>query len=467
VTDIENLTLRLGDIPLITNKIAVRAKSRDFFWYSPVLKTKLDHITAEAVVCPRTEAEVVITLAACYDLDIPVTPRGGGTGNYAQSMPLAGGIVLDMTRMTAIHAITDGAIRCEPGALIGDLEAETLKHGQEFRMHPSTRETASIGGFISGGSGGVGSLRWGMLADPGNILSLRIATMEARPRLLDLQGQDIAQVQHAYGVTGVITEVEMPLTPAQNWVELLVSFDSWLDCVAAGWDLANQDGICPKQLAAIEAPAPHRYFLRHRKFLAENDSVLCVLAAPNAVDPLIARIKSAGGRVPYRSDSATAEDRKGLPHLHHLCWNHTTLRALKVDPATTYLQLGTRGDDIVGSARDIAEKFPDEIINHVEFSRSQGQARASFLPMVTFTTKARLDQIVARLDGLGIPNWNPHAYTLEEGNYRNPDPAQIALKRQNDPKGLLNPGKLIGWDQPDYVYDAKGNYRYPHLTVPK
>ena len=50
MTDIANLALRLGDIPLITNKKAVRAKSRDFFWYSPVLKQQLDHITAEAVV---------------------------------------------------------------------------------------------------------------------------------------------------------------------------------------------------------------------------------------------------------------------------------------------------------------------------------------------------------------------------------------------------------------------------------
>ena len=50
----------------------------------------------------------------------------------------------------------------------------------EFRMHPSTMSTATIGGFICGGSGGVGSINYGVLKDPGNIHSLRIVTMEVQ-----------------------------------------------------------------------------------------------------------------------------------------------------------------------------------------------------------------------------------------------------------------------------------------------
>ena len=62
------------------------------------------------------------------------------------------------------------------------IEVETREHGgQELRMHPSTRETATIGGFVAGGSGGVGSIHWGMLREPGNILRLRLATLEECP----------------------------------------------------------------------------------------------------------------------------------------------------------------------------------------------------------------------------------------------------------------------------------------------
>lgn len=461
MTKIAMLASRLGDIPMITNEKAVKAKSRDFFWYSPILKEQLDQITAEAVVVPRTEAEVVITLAACFELDIPVTPRGGGTGNYGQAMPLKGGVVLDHSRMDVITKIEPGRLTCQPGALMGQIDLRArAESGQELRMHPSTLETATIGGFIAGGSGGVGSIRFGLLFEPGNIRRLRIATCEAAPRLLDLTGEDINLVHHAYGVTGVIAEVEMPLTDCENWVEVLLAFDDWNTCVAQGWSLAHCPALLLKQLAAIQSPAPHRYFTRHRKFLLENDNLLCVLVSESTIDGLLAR---SAGKCVFRSDKASTEEKQGLPHLHHLCWNHTTLRALKIDPEMTYLQLGPRDADAVASVMDLARLFPNEIINHVEFTRSLGVPRLSMLPMVRFSDKARLDQIIATLDEIGIKNWNPHVFTLEEGNYRGVDPGQVAFKRSVDPKGLLNPGKLIGWDKPDYIYDPKGGYSATYL----
>ena len=51
-------------------------------------------------------------------------------------------------------------------------------------MHPSTKRTATIGGFVAGGSGGIGSVTWGGLREPGNVAAARIVTMEAEPRVL-------------------------------------------------------------------------------------------------------------------------------------------------------------------------------------------------------------------------------------------------------------------------------------------
>ena len=105
--------------------------------------------------------------------------------------------------------------------LISDTRAEV---GQELRMHPSTRETATIGGFVAGGSGGVGSTRWGMLHEPGHVVGLEMMTKEAEPRLIRIEGPEINRVHHAYGINGVITEVTMPLIHAEDWVDFLVSF---------------------------------------------------------------------------------------------------------------------------------------------------------------------------------------------------------------------------------------------------
>ncbi|MFT6933333.1 MAG: hypothetical protein ACJAXT_002041, partial [Paracoccaceae bacterium] len=58
--------------------------------------------------------------------------------------------------------------------------------------------------------------------------------------------------------------------------------------------------------------------------------------------------------------------------------------------------------------------------------------------------------------------FNPHRYTLEEGGRQATDKRQIDFKREADPKGLLNPGKMISWDDPDFDYSTM--YRYADMT---
>ena len=53
---------------------------------------------------------------------------------------------------------------------------------------------------------------------------------------------------------------------------------------------------------------------------------------------------------------------------------------------------------------------------------------------------------------MGAPIFNPHRYTLEEGGMKQTDEVQLAFKREADPQGLLNPGKMIAWDDPSYDY---------------
>ena len=190
--DIDALESRLDGIKTERNPALVKQKSRDFYWYSPTLKRQLDTVVGDIVVFPKSEEEVIRTLAAAHALGIPVTPRGTGTGNYGQAMPLSGGIVLDLSLFNRVKEIRLGRVVAEPGAVIAAMDKETRAESrQEIRLHPSTYHTASIGGFIAGGSGGVGSIRWGGLRDAGNIIRLKVVTMEASPRVLELTGDDL------------------------------------------------------------------------------------------------------------------------------------------------------------------------------------------------------------------------------------------------------------------------------------
>ncbi|MGO8557763.1 FAD-binding protein, partial [Rhizobium ruizarguesonis] len=59
----------------------------------------------------------------------------------------------------------------------------------------------------------------------------------------------------------------------------------------------------------------------------------------------------------------------------------------------------------------------------------------------------------------------PHRYTLEEGGMKRTDAVQLAFKKETDPKGLLNPGKMIAWDNPDFDFNAGKNYILPGLAA--
>jgi FAD/FMN-containing dehydrogenase len=91
-------------------------------------------------VQPQSEEEIEAVAAAAARRRIPVTVRGGGTGNYGQSVPLKGGIVLDMTRYDKVIAVEAGSIRVQAGALIASALAAALATGQQLMMYPSTHE---------------------------------------------------------------------------------------------------------------------------------------------------------------------------------------------------------------------------------------------------------------------------------------------------------------------------------------
>lgn len=463
--DIAALKRDLEGLKIEDNEKIVQQKSRDFYWYSPVLKRQLEQVTGDLVVSPKSEAEVVRILAACFAHRVPVTPRGTGTGNYGQAMPLSGGVVLNLADMNEIVAISPGRVVCGPGAILADIDRATRAHSaQELRLHPSTYNTASVGGFIAGGSGGVGSINFGGLRDFGNIIRLRVVTMEAEPRVLELTGEDLHKVTHAYGTNGIITEVEMPLTAAYDWVDVLVGFDSFMGAARYGNSLACQDGLLTKLITPIAAPVPQLYFKRHQKFLRDGQSICAVMVAPHSLDAFLAFTRRDGGEVIFNAASLTDDEKKGLPPAFELAWNHTTLRALRVDPAITYLQSLYPFPNHLALVEKIDTMFPGEVFSHLEFVRLDGNITCFGLNLVRFTTEERLDEIVSLFEENGCPIFNPHRYTLEEGGMKQTDSVQLAFKREADPQGLLNPGKMIAWENPDYDYRSGRTFLFKGLA---
>jgi FAD/FMN-containing dehydrogenase len=429
----------IADIPMLDDPIQIRAKSQDFYWYSPILEAQLRGKTADLVVCPRDEADILRVARACARFRVPLTVRGGGTGNYGQAVPLKGGIVLDMNALAAIEWQRPGVVRVGAGIRMVELDAALRPQGWELRMHPSTKRSATIGGFVAGGSGGVGSITYGGLREAGNVTAARIVTLEDEPRILELRGREALAINHAYGTTGIITALEMPLAPAWNWIDAIVSFDSFRDAVACGHALALADGIVKKLLTPIAWPIPS-FFKPLRAHCPEGRSILIAMVAEPSLDAFKEQVAAMGGDITH--SKPCSEEVGGRP-LYEYTWNHTTLYALKAEKSVTYLQAMYPAERLRQAVDEIAALFGEELIGHLEFIRFGGRVTASSLPVVRYTTPERLDEIIAIHEARGISIANPHVVTLEDGSrHKRADSDQLGFKRRVDPYGLLNPGKM-------------------------
>lgn len=442
--DVSALQHELPALDWTTDTERLAVLSRDFSWFSPILKAKLAGRVAQVAVRPRDEAELVQLVAACARRAIPLTLRGAATGNYGQCTPLQGGVLVDMGGLNQLLWQRGGVVRAQAGIRLAELERRTREQGQELRALPSTFRIATLGGLFAGGFGGVGSINYGPIAAPGNVLGARVLSVEPEPQAVDLRGADVLALHHTWGTTGILLDLELALAPAQEWQELVVVFKGFDAALDFGQALAVAPGLVKRNIAALATPVPAFITRWEHAFPAGHDAVLAVVAqsSEDAVRDLAARH---GGTVTHSAGSIDAQRRNQT--VLEMCWNHSTLHAMKVDPGLTYLQCSFTADQHLQQVRAVHGRFGDEVLMHVEFIRSgDGPLICTALPLVRYTGEARLQQIIDEYRALGVRVNNPHHEHVEDGRFGGTlPPAAVAAKRRFDPQALLNPGKLRVW----------------------
>jgi FAD/FMN-containing dehydrogenase len=450
-----NLAALRGDLVGIAaadDVATVKMKSRDFFWFSPILKPLLDDKRAELVVLPRSKEDVIRVAAACARHRVALTVRGGGTGNYGQAVPLEGGVLLDLSGLGRVVRVTPGAARFEAGARLLDIDRmlrdDFSSHGRwELRFHPSTRKQATIGGFIAGGAAGCGSCTWGQISDPGAVIAVEVVTVEETPRIIELKGRDVLKVLHAYGVNGIITEVEVPLAPWQPWAERIVAFPTLAAAAGFGYALTAADGIAKKEVGVFDRRIPP-LLKRVAPLVPNGHAMAIVMVAEAQADVLAELVADHSGTIVYERSAAEAEaaafdGRGAMPPLYEYTWNHTTLHALKVEPTITYLQIRFPEGRELEAVAAMEQAFDDELLLHLEFQRRYGRVFLSSLPILRYRSPERLREVIAQAESMGGSVSDPHTYVLDNAGWKRTDAPQPEFKALADPHGLMNPGKLI------------------------
>ena len=428
-----------------TDNTTRRTLSADYSWFSPLLKQRVRKAVADIVVWAHSPEQLKQVVEIASEARVPLVARGGGTGNYAQCVPLAGGIVVDITRMRRILELDGGHAVVEPGTRLGELKAAAEKMGMTLRVYPSTYLVSTVAGFIEGGSGGVGSAEYGRLWDD-NVDGVKLVGPNLDETLI--QGKALEGVIHSAGTTGLITEVRLPLAPKRELSGIVVGFSGLKEALSFALRLASAPHIHKRVLSLYE-PAVARYFegsvrdrvLRGRMdvFQAFEDSYVLIAILDASAQEEASKMLPAGDTVGVEwlgGDEAEM--------LSDYTFNHTTLWATKQENVT-WQHVFFHPQRVAEQTFAIKEKYGDRILMHYEFIKKGGVILPAGLPIVFYEDPQELLEMLGYMKAQGIAVENIHSYHLEDRLDAQKIESIRGLKRLSDPKNILNPGKLKGY----------------------
>lgn len=185
----------------------------------------------DVVVRPQSAQHVSGILRFAYEQEIPVYPRGAGSGLTGGAVPVKGGIVLDFTQMNHIVEISpeDLTATVEPGVITQTLQSEVAKHKLFYPPDPASAPFSTIGGNVAECSGGITGLKYGVTRD--YILALEVVLANGsiihtgRKTLKSVTGYDLTRLfVGSEGTMGVFTQITVKLLPLPEKIETLLAF---------------------------------------------------------------------------------------------------------------------------------------------------------------------------------------------------------------------------------------------------
>lgn len=177
--------------------------------------------TADVLVVPRSTEEVVAAVEAAIAADVPIVPRGAGSGLTGGANAVDGCVVLSLHRMDEILDVdvTNRMARVQPGVINGDLKARVAQDGLFYPPDPASYEFSSIGGNVATNAGGLCCVKYGVTRDYVIGLEVVLASGEVlrtgRHTLKSTTGLDLTGLfVGSEGLLGIVTEVTVKLVTA-------------------------------------------------------------------------------------------------------------------------------------------------------------------------------------------------------------------------------------------------------------
>jgi glycolate oxidase subunit GlcD len=414
--------------------------------------------STDAVVLPGSAAEAAAVLGWCYEHDVALVPRGGGTGLAGGAVPAEGQVVCGLERLGRVIAFEPERWRAhvEAGVTTGTIHRLARENGLMFPPDPGAAEQSQIGGNIATDAGGPHALKYGATGAWVTGLEVAIAPGElirvGGPATKDVAGYDLLHLLvGSEGTLGLVTAAWLRMIPAPEVALPVVAFYPTVAAGCAAVDAAFSFGLHPAALdfvdgrafaaaagaypgtppdgaglvLLVEIDGPREDVERQRTELYEAlGPGSSRLDEPPPADLWRWRDGLSGAAVAVRGGKVSEDIAVPVEHLAEAI---DEVRAIAGRHGLEGCSWGHAGDGVLHGTFLL------------DSSRQEQLAAADEAARELFDLAVRLGGTVTGEHGIGL---------LKRGALARqwPEPA-LALHRQIkalfDPKGLLNPGKKV------------------------
>ena len=416
--------------------------------------------TADAVVLPSTVDEVAAVMRWCYENDVPLTARGGGTGLAGGAIPVHGGVVVGFERMNKIRQFDPllWRMHVEAGVTTGDVQRLARESGLHFPPDPGAAEISQIGGNIACNAGGPHAFKYGVtghwvtgveaVIPPGEIVRV------GGPIRKDVAGYDLKSLLvGSEGTLGLVTAAWLRLVPAPELELPVVGLYRDAEAGISAIERVLASGVVPAVVEYLDGVTLSYSGDAYPFGIPEGDTFMVITAADGAADE--------ARRVAGELREALVEDAVAV----HAPEEPTDVAELwRWRAGVAFAILAQRGgafsEDIavpLDRLRDVARETLEIGARHDVPALSFGHAgdgnihstflfspesvdeeeRADAACHELFQLALRLGGTVTGEHGIGWLKRGQLAQQLGPEGYD----LHMRIKQAFDPKGLLNPGK--------------------------
>ncbi|MCR4301401.1 MAG: FAD-binding protein [Sulfuricaulis sp.] len=421
------------------------------------------HHAPDAVAYATTHAQVLETVRLCNQDNVPLVARGRGTGTTGSAIPVRGGLVLSLERMDRIVGMdaANRVMRVEPGTINQAIQDEAAKHGYFWPPDPTSAGYCTVGGNIALNAAGPRALKYGTTRE--NVLGLVAVTGKGDEihtgtyTTKGVVGYDLTRlIIGSEGTLAIVTEATLRLTPLPESRRTLQAVYASVRTAATAVARIMSQPITPCALEFVDAAAIEMIRNYSKATLPKGAGALLMVELDGSEAAMDAAVESVS--IAARGDGllnlAAARTREEAAEL----W--ATRKALS--PALRNIAPNKLNEDVVVPVSRIPELIEglenlsrEYRIPIVNFGHAgNGNIHVNLLydtqnPEQEKNARPCLSRVFDLVLALGGTLSGEHGIGVEKRDYINRaiDPVTLelmrAIKRQFDPKGLLNPDKVF------------------------